>query len=427
MIGQIRSKVDEYEFYYGWLITACCFTVITVIWSVNVSFGVFFDPILTEFDQTRANTSFIFSIQTLTLYVSAAVFGGFVDRYGTRPLLFTGMGLFGLGLFLTSQAQSVTELYAFYGIVTGIGMGILYVIAYTTVPRWFGRRRGTATAIATMGNGIGVLVFPTIASFLIFQFGWQPVYFLTMVVFTVVLGIVGFLIADNPKSFGANLSEEFPNGYVEETLEETWQAQFREVASDIWSVPFALIYVGFGLIWVSVFINYVHLVTYVTDLDMSRYLGVLVLSLMGGTSIPGRFIIGYVADRFGRVSWYIVTGSLMGVLMISLPLLTTPLLLLSFAMCYGFMYGGNGALITPVIADFYGTSNINARYGVMAMSFGVAGFVGPYLAGVSYDILGSYIPVFVGSGLLAIVGSGCILLANQAESITTEQHGLLRG
>jgi len=138
------------------------------IFSVNLSFGVFFKPLLKEFSKSRVDTSAIFSIQTLTLYLSAAAVGGIADRWGTRRLTSSGTVLYAVGLLATTGVSAIWEMYVTYGVVTGCGIGVIYVIFYTTVSRWFERRRGVATGIATAGAGIGVFVLPA-AAYVLFQ------------------------------------------------------------------------------------------------------------------------------------------------------------------------------------------------------------------------------------------------------------------
>ena len=81
------------------------------------------------------------------------------------------MLLTGLGLMAASAARSLPEVYAAYGLGVGLGVGCAYVPAIGAVQRWFVRRRGLASGLAVSGIGIGTLVMPPLASFLIAMLG----------------------------------------------------------------------------------------------------------------------------------------------------------------------------------------------------------------------------------------------------------------
>ena len=68
---------------------------------------------------------------------------------------------------LASVARSLMEVYAAYGLGVGLGIGCSYVPAVGAVQRWFVRRRGFASGLAVSGIGVGTLVMPPVASFLI--------------------------------------------------------------------------------------------------------------------------------------------------------------------------------------------------------------------------------------------------------------------
>jgi MFS family permease len=413
MLGDRVQRRLAGRVYYGWVITGVSFLVIAAIWSVNVSFGVFFEAILETFGRSRADTSLVFSVQTLVLYFSAALFGGAVDRYGTRPTLAVGTVVFATGLLLTSRASSLAELYVVYGLITGVGMGLIYLVGYTTVPRWFKRRRGTAAAAATTGNGVGVLLVPPVVAALILLVGWQAAYGVVTVVLTATLLLATVLVADHPYAAGVDPTVEFPDGYETDAVEERWRDQMVRVIRESWSPSFLLMLLGFGGIWLSVFTNYVHLVALTTAAGLSRSVGVLALSAMGGASIPGRFLLGVLADRTHRATVFVASGVGMTVAMWLLPVVDTPATLLGVAVLFGVMYGGNGALVTPLVADLYGTGDINARYGLSTTAFGVAGFVGPFVAGWMYDLTGTYLLVFLTIGSVTLVGSGCVYAATR--------------
>ena len=82
----------------------------------------------------------------------------------------------GLGFLLMSQITSVWQIYLFYGLIVGIGMGSMEVVPLSTVARWFVKKRGTMTGILKVGTGLGILALPLMAGLLIPACGWRTSY-----------------------------------------------------------------------------------------------------------------------------------------------------------------------------------------------------------------------------------------------------------
>jgi MFS family permease len=111
------------------------------------------------------------------------------------------MVLTGLGLMAASAARNLTEVYAAYGLGVGLGLGCAYVPAIGAVQRWFVRRRGFASGLAVSGIGVGTLVMPPLASFLIESLGWRGAY---LVLGALAAAVGGGLAASAPMATRRN-------------------------------------------------------------------------------------------------------------------------------------------------------------------------------------------------------------------------------
>ena len=164
------------KLFYGWVVVAAFFIVGTIIWGIRFSFGVFFNSIESEFNLTRAATSTIFSIYMVLGGVFAILGGWALDRYEPRIVVLL-MGLFtGLGLLLTSQTNSLWQLFITYSLLLSIGTNATYVVLTSTVSRWFDKKRGLALGIAGSGVGLGMMVMAPFATYLISNFDWRMAY-----------------------------------------------------------------------------------------------------------------------------------------------------------------------------------------------------------------------------------------------------------
>lgn len=110
---------------------------------------------------TATNTSMAFSIAIFVLGLSAAILGRVIERYGPSrggllSATFFSIGLFGSGLAV--YLESLWLFFLFFGLISGIGLGLGYISPVSTLVKWFPDRRGLATGLAIMGFGFGGLV-----------------------------------------------------------------------------------------------------------------------------------------------------------------------------------------------------------------------------------------------------------------------------
>lgn len=416
MFPRIDSKLRRYllerDVYYGWVVVVVCFVSATVAYSIISSFGVFFSYLLAEFNASYSNTSIVFSVQVVTTFSSGALLGLFIDRYGVRRFLLLGACLVLVGLVGASQASSLIGVVLAYGLVGALGFGILFVITFATPPRWFERRRGLATALATAGVGTGILVGPPISNALIAHLGWNDAY-LTMsgLAFAVLLSVAPF-IADDPREVGADLSSEFAD--YEEPVDRDWSEQVRDVLQTVASKSFAMVFLGYLFVTGQVYILLAYLVEYSTAIGWGREVGVLAVSAIGAANVMGKFLVGPVDERTGTVWAFVLFMALMGTAMIVLPFVPSPSLGLVLVALFGVGYGATGALLSPIVANTFGTLDINALFGVSSVSFAIAGSVPPYVTGVVYDTAGTFEPSFVAGGILGILGGVFVVIASRS-------------
>ncbi|WP_227377880.1 MFS transporter [Haladaptatus halobius] len=410
------SRITQSDVYYGWFVVGACFLGSLVVFGISYSFGVFFDRMLIEFGRSRGETSLVFGVQTFVMYVGAAVIGGFVDRYGTRRLLLGAMGLLAVGLGGVALSTSFVQVMLFYGVVTSLGLSIVYVVAFATVPRWFGRRRGFAGGLASAGTGVGMLLATPAASTLIVAIGWRSTYALFLIVALALLAIAVTVIAGDPHQLDIDATGEFPDGLVTERRMTSWRDQLRETVGVARTPSFLLVLLGWVGIYATLYVVFAHLVVYTTDAGMGRSVGVWALGLVGGATSLSRLVIGLVSDRFGRVRVFVTCSAVMGLSTLALTATGSALGVYLFALVYGAAYGGNGALLSPLTADLFGADNINVVFGLVSVSFAISGLLAPPAAGVVYDAFASYAPAFAVAGALGVLGAGLVAGANRLEA-----------
>ncbi len=410
--GGTESVADR-GVYRGWYVVAGSFVGAFVVFGLSYAFGVFLEPIQRDLGVSRSAVSLVFSLQTTGIYLAAAVLGVFADRFGVRRLLAFGTAALALGGVWTSRTTTYAGLLLAYGVVTAVGLGAIYVVSYATVPRWFHRRRGLATGIATAGLGVGMVATSPAASALLGVLEWRVALLALVVAAAVAVAAVTPLFADEPIATGVEPGAEFPDG-VPDREPPGWDAYRRELAAVATSRRFLLVFWGWVLVYATLYAVLVHVVPYAGDAGFGAGTGAFALAAIGATTAIARIGIGGLADRFGRVRTFVACSALMGASTLCLPLIGSATGLYGFAVVFGIAYGGNGALLSTLTVDLFGAANPNAIFGLVSVSFAVSGLFAPWAAGLGYDLTGSYAPAFVVAGTAGIVGAGLVVLAAES-------------
>ncbi len=395
-----QSPGAKPEFFYGYIIVATAFSIMVAIFGLYYSFGIFFDPVLLEFGWTRATTSGAFSLSMIVYGLLNVAVGGFTDRFGPRMVVTICGVLIGLGYLLMSQISTVWQLYLFYGVIIGAGMGGSFIALLSSVAKWFVKRRGMMTGIVMAGIGIGTLIGPPVASWLIATYGWRLSYvILGSIVLLVVVLAAQFLRRDPTQvgqvAYGADEVEKLrprlgAGGFS--LREAIYTRQF-------WIVFAMLFCFGFGLYAVLV-----HIAPHAIELEISAANAASILAAIGVSSILGKVLLGIAVDRIGGRLGFIISFILISAALFWLVPVTEVWRLYLFAAIFGFAYGGCGVSEAPLVAGLFGLRSHGLVLGVINVGFTIGGSLGPLMAGYIFDVTGSYQVAFLISAIIGIVG-----------------------
>ncbi|SEH18201.1 Nitrate/nitrite transporter NarK [Natronorubrum sediminis] len=414
MLPDPRRAIAE-RVYYGWIIVIGALLATTAVYGTSYAFGVFYDVFIEEFDVSRSVLAGVFGLQTALIYIVGVGAGRAVDRYGQRAVAAVSSALFTGGLVWAALSRSYLELFAAYGFLTAIGMGGLFVVSFATIPLWFETRRATASGIASAGLGIGMVVFPLGTELLISSAGWRQAMFgIALLAGILCITFTAFFV-NRPSEVGADASVEFDGGESPFETIDARSTQRTSLASNetITSRPFLLVFLGWVLLSMPIYIVISHVVSYATVIGIGRSQGVLALTTVGVAATVARFGVGILADRVGRTRTFIACTSLLGAAMVAIAFAPTPAVFLGTIVIFGVGYGGCGSLFSPLVADLFGHEDLNTSFAVMSLSFAVAGLAAPPLVGYWFEITGSYTGSFLLAGLGAFIGAGCVAVASR--------------
>ena len=402
-----ESPMTKQKFFYGYIIVAAALLIIILDYGARLSFGVFFKPMLHEFDWTRSLTSGAFTISMLFQGLGSIYMGRLNDKLGPRFVM-TICGVFlGVGFLLMSQVGGVWQLYLFYGVIIGTGMGGAFVALLSTVARWFVKRRGMMTGIVIAGVGLGQFIVSPVANWLISIYDWRMSY---IIIGSVVL-IIGVLAAQilrrDPTKMGL-----VPHG--EQKVGEKRLASGEEGFSLVEAIhtrQFWMVIVIFFCLGYCVFTVNVHLVPNITDLGISATTAANILAVAGALTAIGCIVLGGIADRIGNrqvcvISFILITTSVFCLVAIKEVWMFYP-----YAIIYGLGAGGGAPVESTLTAELFGMKSHGAIFGVVSFSFTIGGAVGPFLTGYAFDVTGNYQVAFLitaASGAIGLILSAIL-------------------
>jgi len=158
---------------WGWVIVGASFFCNLVVDGIIFAFGMFLSDIARSFGESKAKVSIIGSLLAGFYLMAGPFVSALANRYGFRTVCILGSALGGIGFVVSSFANSVTYLYFSYGVLGGIGFGLVYVPAVIAVGFYFEKWRALATGIAVCGSGIGTFLMAPFCTLLISSYGWR--------------------------------------------------------------------------------------------------------------------------------------------------------------------------------------------------------------------------------------------------------------
>jgi MFS family permease len=389
------------RYFYGYNIVAAGFTIQAVSIGAMFAYGVFFKEFQIEFGWSRATISGASSLAFLIMGAAGILAGRLNDRMGPRVLLVVSGSSLGLGYLLMFRLQAPWQLYVLYGVLAGIGFSTHDVITLSTVARWFVRRRGMMSGIVKVGTGSGQLLVPLIATGLIAVFGWRNSCLFIGAVTLVALVAVAQVMRRDPQGLGL-----LPDGVSQEHRDAAIGSEERKVplGAAVRMRQFWIICVAEFAIFFCLLTIIVHIVPHASDLGLPPASAAGVLSTIGGVSMLSRIVMGAANDRIGGKRSLIICFVVLLCGLIWLQVAREAWMLFSFAVIYGLAHGGFFTVMSPTVAELFGTGSHGLLFGIVLFCGTLGGAFGPLMAGHAFDVTGNYRLVFFVLTALAVIG-----------------------
>ena len=329
-----------------------------------------------------------------------------IERFGPKLLISTGCALTGLSWVLAAQAGSLWGLYLTYGLLAGLGTGIVYVGVVGLMVAWFPDRRGFAAGLVAAGYGMGAIA--TNAS--IINMMASDGYAATLQRFGLIIGAVGVVAA-----LGLRAP---PQGYSAPAARQGIVSTSRDVdTGEMLRTPvFWLMFVMMSLMSTTGLMVTSQIASFARDFGIVglTVFGVAAMTLTlnvdrlcNGLTRP---FFGWVSDRIGRENTMGLAFALEGVAMILWMLtISNPV---AFVLLSGLVFFGWGeifSLFPSTLTDTFGARHATKNYGCLYIAQGIGAIFGGPLAALLHVYAGSWTPVFVVAILCDLVTAALAL------------------
>ena len=384
--------------------------------SMNLALGtlyawsVFVAPLEKEFGWKRAQTSNVFTIAVVVFALTFILAGRLQDKFGPFWISLTGGVLVSLGFFLCAYTNSLNYLYVCFGVIGGLGNGFGYATPIPVMAKWFPDKRGLAVGLAVAGYGGGSAIFGPLANLkLIPAYGVHTTFMILGVIFLVMTVFGAFLLKNPPAGYK-------PKGWTPAPAAKAAATAYEFTPGQVLQTPaFYFMWVAYALGCSAGLMVISQLVPFAKSVGIASAaiatMG-LVVGAVGNAS--GRILSGWMSDALGRLN---VLRLMIGISMIAMPILylvggnVTGLYIVVFVVywCYGTQLSVNAS----TTSDFWGTKNAGINYGMLFTAWGVAGIIGPRIAGVLFDKYKNYQMAFYTAAILAAIALLCELVAKR--------------
>jgi len=377
--------------HYGWVMVVMAVCIMSTHALVFYAFGVFLKPLTVEFSWERGAISGAFSIALLLVGPFSILSGRLSDKYGPRILVtISGLSL-GVGFLLMSQINSLWQVYLIWGLFMGVGISCSFVPIISTIPRWFTKKRGIAIAIAVAGFGLGGVIVPPLAQWLISAFGWRQAYLiLGLITFIVVIPLAQFM-KHSPQRVGLKPYGEDETIKDEHSLVTGGLSITQAIKTSRFWVWGLILFCFFFCMQVTI----VHIVPHAIDIGVSPIVAASITSILAGCSVIGKLSTGFLSDKVGGRLLLIACISLATLALLWLLFAKEIWMLYIFAVIFGIGYGGIVLLQTLISVELFGLGSLGMILATLMFCGTIGGALGAPLAGSIFDITGSYSLAFL--------------------------------
>ncbi len=374
MKGFFQNKTALYA------LLAACF-VVCVTMGVRQTFGLY----SSEFETARgtSNTEFGLAIAIHAIFwgIFTPVFGRISDKLGGFVVIIPALICYSIAMFLMgNNFISGMWLQINLGLLVGLGLaGAAGTILTPMISKHFpNENRSKAAGIVTACGGLGMFIFPILASIFNHISSWQMSFILFSLIL-LLMCIPGYFVR-LPQIKVTSINTSVDNRSLGAVLKESFAHK-----------GFRLLVIGFFVCGFQITLIATHVPRYVQDKGLADWTGMAILALIGFFNIIGTLIMGYLGDKYSKKillsGLYFLRGITL-ILFIFLP--PSNLSAVLFGTTFGLLWLATVPATNGIVAQIFGTQNLTLLFGIVFLNHQFGSFLGAYLGGFFYDQFGSF-------------------------------------
>ena len=395
------------NFHRGWAIAAACFLASSVaVGGSQYSFGHFVEPLENTFGWTRTQIGLSLSLIAFGSFISPLI-GSLIDKQGSRRIMAFSMAVFGISYLVR---PFMTELWHWYflSVVQSFSIvGAAMLPPGKLVGLWFPENRGRVIGITAMGNNFGGMVIQPIIAFLVTVYNWKVAYAVVGAL-GILVSIYSYLVVKNPDSESKGIleSEKNTDNLTGFTLKEAIRTK------TFYAITFAILCGTFTYSSLLPQVSSHLIINGVRESTAS-----IAVSLFATCGMVGKFVFGNLSDKYGPRMALVLDLCGQAIFASLLVYAGDGLPVWVIVPAMGFFLGAFGALYQLIVIDAFGVKHFGAIMGVIAISNAVPSFLGPIIAGMSFDITGSYAVAFVITSVIFVLGAISLKLTRENSTL----------
>jgi len=388
------------SFFYGWVVVAVTAVVVLVTAGVRSAPGAFLLSMTEEPGWSTATVSFAAAVGLVVFGLAGPLSGWLMARIGVRAVVLTSLVVTGVALIATSLVREIWQLTVVFGLVSGLGTGLVAsVLGPTVATRWFVRNRGLVTGILGASTSTGQLIFFPLLTALAVTAGWRlGAVVLGLLALALVVPVI-LWIRNDPADVGIR-----PLGVSEGAIVPTRSTDpgvMRRAVrtSDFWFLAGTFFICGAtsnGLVGQ-------HFIPHAVDHGFSAVAASGALAVMGVFNFIGTVASGWLTDRIDPRRLLLVYYGFRGVSLLFLPFIHDAVSIAAFAILFGLDYIATVPPTVALAADRFGRHNVGVVYGWIFAAHMLGAAIAAWVAGIVRENVGDYAAAFVAAGWIAII------------------------
>jgi MFS family permease len=341
------------------------------------------EPLALELGTGRGNSSLIYGSFMIGFALGGVFMGRLADRMGIMIPALIGSLALPAGFYLAAHASSILEICLAFSLLCGfLGSSFSMAPLIADISHWFNRRRGLAVGIAFSGSYVAGAIWPPILQRMFDAQGWRESFIDLALLTLIFMALLSLLL--------------YPRPPTNEQLPTTGSANSNLTKSSIsaGTLQSLICLAGFGCC-VAMAMPQIHIVPYVMDLGHPAIRGAEMLGLMLGFGVISRVGSGWLSDRIGGLATLLLGSALQLAVLIAFLTGNSLVFLYGISIAFGLSQGGIVPSYTIILRAFFPPKQAGWRISTSFL-FTVAGMAfGGWIAGVLYDLTGSYTVSFL--------------------------------